>query len=356
MKKFLSLLLVLAMVLISFGCSSEETREYANGQLVIYTPNSDNEIDIIITAFSETYDVEVIVVQMDTGDCIQAIIDDSQEYSADLLWGGMDYDLYMSYPNLWEVYISNNNQNIEDESLRNTTGYYTNYGVSVNTILLVNTDLLSTYGFSLYDIQGYQDIIDNSEALTGLVALGDPNKSTSAWDQLKSILYLFGSGEDNDWENRDYSNSWEYVQQLTEVIDDGILDNSADVYNLVSSGEYLVGLTNEAACVGLLENEATNIAIVYPEEGVSYSTMAASIVKDASNLDNAKTFIDFLISDEGQSLLAEAGVRPINNSLDNHSVYLTSLANVDNVFVEDEEYTANQRDTWLEQWNSIIAQ
>ena len=42
--------------------------------------------------------------------------------------------------------------------------------------------------------------------------------------------------------------------------------------------------------------------IIYPEEGTVYLPASATIIKGAKNMDNAKLFIDFILSDEVQNI------------------------------------------------------
>jgi iron(III) transport system substrate-binding protein len=50
--------------------------------------------------------------------------------------------------------------------------------------------------------------------------------------------------------------------------------------------------------------------IVYPEEGTVVSPRPAAILKSSPNVDNAKAFIDYLLSDEAQKLVADAYLIP----------------------------------------------
>lgn len=50
--------------------------------------------------------------------------------------------------------------------------------------------------------------------------------------------------------------------------------------------------------------------IIYPEEGTVVSPRPAAILKSSPNVDNAKAFIDYLLSDEAQQLVADAYLIP----------------------------------------------
>lgn len=50
--------------------------------------------------------------------------------------------------------------------------------------------------------------------------------------------------------------------------------------------------------------------IIYPEEGTVVSPRPAAILKSSPNVSNAKAFIDYLLSDEAQQLVADAYLIP----------------------------------------------
>ena len=77
------------------------------------------------------------------------------------------------------------------------------------------------------------------------------------------------------------------------------------MYKGVYNGEYAVGLTYEDPCVTLIKDGATNIKVVYPVEGTVFLPAQIGIVKNAKNVENAKAFVDFMLSEEAQRFLAE---------------------------------------------------
>ena len=79
--------------------------------------------------------------------------------------------------------------------------------------------------------------------------------------------------------------------------------SSKDVYNLVSNGEYVVGLSYESSVVALI-NDGAPIECVYMEEGNTAMAGGAAIVKNAPNLPAAQAMIDLLTSAEFQDARA----------------------------------------------------
>ncbi len=86
-----------------------------------------------------------------------------------------------------------------------------------------------------------------------------------------------------------------------------VLANHTEVANAVARGEIPVGLINHYYYVPKAR-EGAPVALVYPDQGPDQigtlvMPLAIGIVKGARNLDQAKAFIDFSLSSEGQEPL-----------------------------------------------------
>jgi len=57
------------------------------------------------------------------------------------------------------------------------------------------------------------------------------------------------------------------------------------------------------------------VEIVYPESGTVVSPRSVGIVKEAKNVEDAKAYVDFLLSDEGQKLVTDAYLLPGNQDI-----------------------------------------
>lgn len=89
-----------------------------------------------------------------------------------------------------------------------------------------------------------------------------------------------------------------------------LLKGHSDVRKAVGKGEFKLGWVNHYyAHQQLAEKENNEIGIVYPDQGPKdmgavMNISGVAVVKGAKNLDNAKTFVDFLLSPEAQKLYA----------------------------------------------------
>ncbi|RHS64385.1 hypothetical protein DW954_12400 [Clostridium sp. AM45-5] len=72
----------------------------------------------------------------------------------------------------------------------------------------------------------------------------------------------------------------------------------------VSEGTYLVGLTLEETAKKYIDRGAA-ISIVYPREGTSAVADGCAVIRGAEHEENAKLFVDFIVSPDVQRLAVE---------------------------------------------------
>ncbi|MGY3747064.1 ABC transporter substrate-binding protein [Vagococcus salmoninarum] len=306
MKNWKKMLLGLTCV-ISLGAlaaCSKESGEASKGnkaesdKLVIYSPNSEGLINATIPAFEEKYGIKVELIQAGSGELFKKLESEATAPVADVIFGGT-YTLYAQNAELFEEYVAAENDQVIEE-YRNTNGYSTPYTLD-GSVLVINPDL--TKGMT---IKGYKDL--TNPELKGKIATADPANSSSAYSQLTNMLAAQG-GYDSE-------SAWKYVADLFTNIDGKISSSSSNVYKTVADGEMAVGLTYEDPVVKLI-NDGANVEIVYPEEGTVFLPANSAIIKNAGNMDNAKKFIDFIISKDVQNVLGTTTTnRPVRDDVD----------------------------------------
>ena len=294
MKKFLAAALASMMLIGGAALAS------ADGELNICSPNSDGLLSII-PVFEEQTGIKVKVESIGTGDCMKRIGSEiAQEYSTfDLMYGGSLAN-YVANADLFQDYVSDQDQYLMD-AYKNTRGYCTNYTID-GSVLLVNTDMLKEMGI---EVNGYADLLQPE--LVGKIASADPASSSSAFCQLTNMLLAMGGYEDDA--------AWQYVQDL------------------------FVGqqVAYEDPCVTLIKDGATNIKVVYPVEGTVFLPAQIGIVKNAKNVENAKAFVDFMLSEEAQRFLAENTTSRNVREVEYKNDVMTPLADIKLIY-EDSDY------------------
>ena len=338
MRKLIALVLTLMLAMTAVSA-------LADGKLVIYTPNPDAEIQNILKPFEEKYNVEVELLPMGTGDCYTRLIAEKEAPIADVMFGGVEPTWTHDYPDLFMTYVAEGNDKLV-EAYQNPDGMITNYILGGSCVLIVNEELEAELGLN---ITSYADLLN--PALKGQIASADPNASSSAFAHLSNILLAMGDGE-CPYES---DAAWNYVAQLIEQLDGAYTSGSSAVYKGVTNGEYVVGLTYEVGAVGYIANGAEGVRAVYPTEGVCWTPVGSAIVNGAKNLDNAKLFMDWLISDECQQNMAQAEgsvLRGVRTDLFVANEYMPAFDTL-NIKYEDSDYTSGNKQTILDHWNDL---
>jgi iron(III) transport system substrate-binding protein len=333
MKKFLCILLALAMTMAVTAVFAEDD------VLVIYSPNSDTEVDNIIPAFEAATGIKVDLLSMGTGECVTRIDSEKDNPQADVMWGGMNYGVYVQHPDLWADYTSPNEALIDEGYRQKDIKAYSNSNLSGSGCLIVNKTLAGELGI---EIKGYSDLLN--PVLKGKIASGDPTKSSSAWAELTNMLLVMG---DEPYDEK----AWEYVAKFVEQLDGIQLDSSSAIYKGVADGEYVVGVSYEDPCIRMLADGA-DVYVVYPEEGAVWLPAATAIVKGAPHEANAQKFIDFQLSDEGQSIYANLTTRAVNSSLPLGNEFMKPFSEI-NVVYEDIPYCAEHKTEWQARYAEI---
>ena len=167
--------------------------------------------------------------------------------------------------------------------------------------------------------------------------------------QLTNILLATSPDED-------YMNdvAWDYVAALIEQWDGKIQSGSSAVYKSVVDGEMWVGLTYEDPVSKLLQDGATNIKVVYPEEGSVFLPAGAGIIKGAKNEANAKKFIDFILSEEVQTIFgSNLTNRPVRKGVETGD-HLKAYDTLPLIF-EDMDFVTKNKAAIVERYTELFA-
>ena len=363
MKKFFALLMALVMALSLVACggndepaeettdetateetteSTEKAPEDYTGEVQLYSTMTEADLDALITCFNEVYpNIEVVVTNGSAGELTTRMDGEKGNPQADLMWGGLADSDGDAYAEIFEAWVS-------EYDAENMPGYTSTNGMysmdHLSTVVfVVNEELEAELGLN---IQSYEDLLD--PALKGKIATADPNSSSSAWNNLSNIMAVYGTDSDE---------AWAYIEQLMPNL--VILGSSSGVFKNTQAGEYVVGLTYEDGAVGLVRDGATNIRLQYPTNGTSASCFGTALVKNGPNPENAKAFIDFICSADGQTALAayqEGTLRYTNaNYVTPENAWLAPSDEI--TWVErDVPYLTENKGAILDHWNTLWAE
>ncbi|MVB11767.1 Bacterial extracellular solute-binding protein [Caprobacter fermentans] len=358
MKRLLSVLLAAAIGISTTACSSgggaasssasaqtssaEDQRPYyvrdsdkVTGTITVYTTMEETQQVVLKELWSKYYPKCEMKIQADSVGTLATKIRGDQSSNADVVIGGLFQADGDTYHDILQKYTAACDK---EQAYHDSNGYYTYYDVQL-MCLVVNPSLRDQLGIK---IEGYEDLLNPK--LKGKIILADPNASSSGWRQLQTILTVMGDKFNDD-------KSWDYIKKLIPM--SFSTTSSKDVYNLVSNGEYVAGLSYESSVKAMIKDGAP-IECVYMKEGNTAMAGGAAIVKSAKNLEAAQSMMDLLSSSEFQSLRAKESSGRGSNSLCNLSDL--PAAKTLNVKELDFDYLAKNKESICKNWNDLWAQ
>ncbi|MBY3416337.1 ABC transporter substrate-binding protein [Rhizobium laguerreae] len=245
------------------------------------------------TAYEARTGLEISVTRKSTGDILNQIRAEKTAPTVDVWWGGTgDTHLQAGSENLLEPYQPAHErdmlpwaQNFFAMSGGRSAGIYAGaLGFAYNADLLRELKLPAP--------TCWKDLTDI--AYRGRIQSGNPNSSGTAFTTLATLVQLFGEDE-----------AFRYLAALNRNIERYTPSGAAPV-KAAARGETLIGISFMHDAV-TQKQVGFPLVIVAPCEGTGYEIGAVSIVKGARNIEEAKRFVDFALSPEGQGTGAASG-------------------------------------------------
>lgn len=106
---------------------------------------------------------------------------------------------------------------------------------------------------------------------------------------------------------------WDFYEKLKENNTIAVRGNGA-VLKSVASGEKPYGILVDFMAMNA-KKKGSPVEFVFPSEGVPAVTEPVAIMKTTKNVEDAKRFVDFILSDEGQKLALSMGYLPAKASV-----------------------------------------
>jgi len=340
MKNLAKMVGIAMLTLAIAGCGSGDKKADTganSNKLVVYTARSEQLNNMVIQNFEKDTGIKVEVVVAGTGPLVKRVESEKGNPNGDILWAA-DETMLSSKQDLFEKYISKENDKILP-NFRNKTGYFTP-AFADPSVLIVNKNLAKT------PITGFADLL-NPE-LKGKIAFGDPANSSSAFQSLMAMLYA--NGKDNDPMSPE---AWAYVDKFIANLNGKVINSSGAVHKGVADGEYTVGLTWEDPVANYVKNGAP-VAVVFPVEGAIFPGESVQIIKGAKNLENAKKFVDYMLSEKIQNMVGEQlTARPLREGAKLAS-YMTPQDTIKLFPNYDEAWVAKNKPEIVKEWNKHL--
>lgn len=271
------------------------------GTVSIYTSTDAAQSQRLQDAFTKKYGVSIAYNDLGTNGAYNQVISEAAagQTTADIVWSSaMDLQMTLVQDGYASEYASPEIANLPAWANYKNTLYATTVepiGVIYNTKALSEDKLPKTYADMIAFLK------DNKAELQGKVATFDPEKSGSG--------FLHHS---NDARNR--SDFWDLAKAMG---DDGakIYSSSGGMKETVVSGENVIAINIIGSYALDWVKESPNLGVHFATDYTPAFSRLALITKDAPHPNAAKLFVDFMLSKEGQSLLAEGGLPSVREDV-----------------------------------------
>lgn len=342
MKKSVAMLVAGVTVLCAIPVMAEEERpsyvrdaSEVTGTVVVYNTLLESQQEGLREMWEKYYPDCEIEFQTDSIGTLATRIRSDESSDVDVVCGGFFATDGDSYRDILQPYTAA----CADEALfTDPEGYYTYFDTQV-MCLVVNNAAVEELGI---EINGYEDLLQPE--LNGKIILAAPDSTSSGYRHLQTILAVMGDEFADE-------KAWGYVEELAKSAYS--VTSSSDVYNLVQTGEYVVGLSYESAVCSLIADGA-DVSCVYMEEGNTAVAGGAGIVKSAKNQAAAEALVDLVSSAEFQTMRDEVSqARAANKNAD-----VFELPEIESLgLVElDFDYLKENKENLLEKWTECFMQ
>ncbi|MFC1949553.1 ABC transporter substrate-binding protein [Chloroflexota bacterium] len=287
--------------------------------------------DIVAAAFEEATGIKVELLTMSSGEVLTRLQAEKDNPQTDIWFGGgSDAFIQAREEGLIVPYISPNAENVAP-AFKDSEGYWT--GLSLVIVgFLVNPDRAADKGVNIPE--KWVDLVD--ESLEDELMASDPNTSGTAYTTVSGILQIMGEEA-----------GWEFLDEMYANIP--FLEKSGSAPGKKAmAGEFAVGIVPDPHNLPLTNPEASLLP-VFPSDGVLAWPSPVAIINGARHPENAKKFVDWCLSSEGQEVLMQASPRVPTTDVETIEG-VPSLSEL-NLIAYDHIFWGEERDRVIEKFN-----
>lgn len=267
---------------------------YAAGRLVVYCSATNIMCETQTKAFGEKYNVRTSFIRNGSGSTFAKIEAEKNNPQADVWYGGtLDPHSQAGELGLLQAYRSPMVDQIvpqfqDPAKVKGNLSSVTYMGILG---FGVNTERLKKLGIEKLP-QCWKDLTD--PRLKQEIQIADPQSSGTAYTAIATFTQLWGEEQAFDYFRQLHPNISQYTKS-------GITPSRSAARGEATIG---IGFLHDYA---LEKEKGAPLELVVPCEGTGYELGGVSILKGARNLENAKLFVDFVLSKEGQELAWKKG-------------------------------------------------
>jgi len=317
MKKYLTRILMVLLILgFTLPLSTISADPTAVDTLVILHPHSSAFADHVIDEFKIWYLAEtgntITVTQQQkySGDCWADVETwNGTNPEADVWWGGGEYYFKQAATaDLLSPYNVTEDGNVTESlggwplKVYGDTNESLWYAAAMSGFgIIYNTEYLTAESLSIPTT--WADLADPD--YFGHISMTDPDLSGSTVAIVKQVLIAMADDPSSDVTMAaDITDAWQLWVKIAANIDT-FTSGSSKTPAAVAEGNYGIGLCIDYYARDYMKNTTYSYIGFNYGGATTVSPDPAGIIKGATNLDEAKKFMDFLIGSEGQTLVGD---------------------------------------------------
>lgn len=284
-RKYVSLLAVSLLLFMTSALSATAA------EITVYTALEDDELAVYIPAFEKKHpNIKLNLIRDSTGIITAKLLAEKDNPVADVVWGtaatsllvANDMGMLAGYNPKGIEKVRNGMKDTRNQEARwvGVKAYVT--GIVGNTIEMPAKNLRMP--------QSYADLI--KPEYRGALVMPNPASSGTGFLTVSAILQLMGEEE-----------GWRYLDKLHQNIAMYTHSGSAPA-KMAGKGEFPIGLS--FAYRGFKQRDSGEpVTVAFPAEGSGYEVEANALIRKPRIKPEAKTFLDWAISDEAMAMYAK---------------------------------------------------
>lgn len=265
--------------------SSSASSKLKSDKLVIYTALQQDDMSWIQTQFKQDTGINLSFMLFSAGDLAAKVTAEMANPQADVMLGGsVEYYENLEKQNAFVKYTAPNSKGLDAEFI-DPNGYWQGWYLGVLAIFY-NTDRfdkeLAPQGVKAP--QTWDDLLDSHYKKQFITS--NPATAGAAYIFLADQLFRLGE-----------TDGWTYLQNLNKNVDH-YTKGADDPISLVATGQFIAGMS-WAHDILKTQKQGYPIKVVVPKD-TAFEIGGAAAIKGGANTDNAKTFINWLLTKSAQ--------------------------------------------------------